>query len=330
MKKLLIAGAVALLGCAGAGAQTALTNVDPAPGTAAFDYNTYWDIQVFFSSKISYEGATFAYNDEVVDLTSTYTDIIRDEDCIVLRISNPSLANNYVQQAVEAGASSFTVSILGVESNGEPVNANNMNNNMISVDNGTVSITYNIESPAKYLPDESTWPETFYEYWEPGDPDAMIVLVFSQPVIEVYEPSVIMAHAVPNSIVGGDDLVSYELEAEIVDGNVVIDLSGVHRPGNTKEVTVYITSVTCENGMPANMTNGVNLLQYLPYVNTAAPSEPGNPDNPDHPDDPNGIESIISDSNGVKAIYDLNGRKLKEGATGNGIYIIDGKKVVVR
>ena len=72
---------------------------------------------------------------------------------------------------------------------------------------------------------------------------------------------------------------------------------------------------------PANVVTAVNGMKYagetFTFVVEAA-----------EPEVPEGIEEIAGD-NAVKAIYDITGRKI-ENITKGGIYIVNGKKVLVK
>lgn len=319
-KKILFAALFAGISVAGftAKAQTALVTVEPAPSDEAYAYNTYYDIQLGFSGEITFDSAVLSYNDTEIELPSSLTGVIRNNDYIQLVVSNPNY-KNYIQEAADAGASSFVLTVKGVESDGAPVSENKFDNEYVTVDNGTVTLTYKIEAPAKYLPEASTWPEVFYEYWEPGNTDAIAVLVFDQPVVSVYEASVVMAEVVQGSQANGDELLSYELNPSdfVIEGNTIsIDFAGVKRPGNNAMVTVVIKTVTGENGLSAEFGNGVTLFKSIPYMAGEAPEA--------------GIAELLNDKSGKEGIYRIDGVKLTKDNLPGGLYIVNGKKVLVK
>lgn len=323
MKKILglmLLGVASVMGSGSINAQLALIDVDPAPGETAYDYNTYWDIQVFFDGSVSFDSAEISYGDITETLAKdVYANIIRMNDCIQLVVSNPSYPENFVKQAVNSGATSFTLTIKGVESDGTALAENKTGNESIVVDNGTVTITYKLEHPAVYLEDESDWPVTFYQYWEAGDESAIATLVFSQPIKDVYEASVVMAEVNPGGTAGGDDLNSYTLTPVIKDNKVILDFSGVKRFGSSNKVTVVVTGVRGENGLPAEMSDGLSIFHHMPYLAQEAPSGPNN-----------GVETILQENLQGKTVYNLKGEKVNQSAINKGIYIIDGKKTMVK
>ena len=44
---------------------------------------------------------------------------------------------------------------------------------------------------------------------------------------------------------------------------------------------------------------------------------------------PTGIENIVAENNAIKGIFDIQGRKVEE-ITAPGLYIVNGKKVLVK
>ena len=60
------------------------------------------------------------------------------------------------------------------------------------------------------------------------------------------------------------------------------------------------------------------------------PDTPDNPDNPDNPDDPDAINSVTTDMMN-DALYTLTGTRIQEGVTPKaGIYIRNGKKIIIK
>ena len=55
--------------------------------------------------------------------------------------------------------------------------------------------------------------------------------------------------------------------------------------------------------------------------------DPDNPDNPDDPDNPDSINSVMKSLSGQRVIYNLRGQRVTNPT--KGLYIIDGKKVVI-
>lgn len=294
-------------------AQTALINVDPAPSDQPYQYNTYYDVQLFFSDKITFESAVFSYGETEIPLTGFKAEVIRDEQNCIIMIISPPTEDNYVRQALEAGFENFTLTVSGVESNGVPVSIDEFDNEYVKVDNGTVTLTYSLETAPVYLPEESTWPKVFYEYWAPGDPDALATLVFDKPIASVYEASVIMAEVYQGSTNGGDNLNSYDLNP-IIDGNkIILDFAGVHREGSSKIVTVLVNGITGVNGIPVDFGASVSLYQYINYSATEA-----------------GIEGLYNDKSEVVKAFNLKGVKENPSSLSPGIHVINGQKVLIK
>lgn len=344
-----------LTACIPSQAQVNITNVEPAPSTNPYDVATYKEIIIVANQGLTdFTAATFSYNDQNITLEKGIYALLNgapDNFFLQIKVSYPGMTN-YVQDALDAGADSFTVTITGVESNGTMVTGNSTNNDLIEVNNGTISLTYTLGEAPKYLPDDSSWPSIFYNYWEADDPQGVAVLVFDQEVKSVYEASVVMAKVVEGGQAGGDNLDSYMLTPKVDGNTVILDFTGVKRVSDTSTVTVKVTTVTGENGLPANMGEGsVSLFKYLTFENSPAPSngdpndpgngdgdnnDPGNgdPNNPgngdgDNNDPMDGISTITVDKASVKNIYNLKGEKVNPNNLTPGIYIIDGKKVML-
>lgn len=324
MKKTLIAAMGLLAFAATANAQVGVTMVEPAPSAQSFDYTSYKDVQVFFNTQIQYDEATISYGDVTQPMAKfLYSDVIRNFDCIQLFVAYPELEQNFVQEALNAGATSFTVTLTGVKSSdgGVPVTQNLTKDDLVKVDNGTVTVTYNLEQAPRYLPEESKWPNIFYRYWEPGNPDAIATLVFDQPIVSVYEVTVVMAKAIPNKPSGGDVVTYYQITPKIDGNKLILDFAGQEYEPATAEVTVTVTNVMGENGLPALMPGErgeeIYLFQYIKYSAENAPEST------------DGI-ATIEDVKGVEEIYNLNGVKVSGDKLTPGIYVINGKKTVVK
>ncbi|MCH5226469.1 MAG: hypothetical protein J1F16_01420 [Muribaculaceae bacterium] len=314
---LLSLGLVCMMGFT-AQAQVSVVTVEPAPSSNSYDPVTNYEIMVYANQGITTFGeATISYNDTELTLEKGLyagTNGAPGAEGLQLKISYPGLPVNYVKQAMEAGANSFTVKITDVMCGDEPVAESSLDNPYIEVNNGTITLEYGLSAPAVYLADDSVWPATFYKYWAPGEMGSVAIMVFDQPVKEVYEANVIMAHAEPSSPLP-DGVEVYPL-TPIIDGDTIsFDLAGVERDSSRSEVTIQVTTVTGENGLPADMGGGSPVFTlYLPY----SAQEVG------------GVAGIATDANQANTIYNLNGVKVNSEKPQPGIYIINGKKVVVK
>ena len=302
---------------------TAVTVVTPSPTVdASFDYLTNNQILVEASQGISSFGEiTISYNDVTEKISGNHLSGPPSKYLLVVAIAEIG-SPNYAKQAVDAGAESFTVTIKDLYADGVPVTGNDTNNDNITVDNGTVTITYSVAKALSYLPKESSWPSTFYSYWEEGDPNAVATLVFDEPVKKVDQVTVTMAQLTQGSE-GGEEIVnSYFVDDITIDGSkVYIDFAGIEYYGNTKTVTVIVMNVTGESGLPANMGGGNLLFQYIPYSSDVAPDYPGS----------GSVDSLASDLIDA-AIYNINGVRVNTSihTLPSGLYIINGKKIIVK
>lgn len=320
MNKTLLLSALFGMAVLGAKAQVGVSSVYPAPSaTEAYSYNLYYDITVSASEGItSFGTATFSYNDESVTLEKgDYAGLngAPDNYFLQLKISTPGLTN-YAQMAMEAGAENFKITITDVMCGDTPVTENLTGNDNITVDNGTITLTYKVEAVPVYLPEESYWPLNFYSYWAPGDPNGIAKLVFSKDVVSVYEVDVVMAEVAEGSEGVDDSVDSYNLLDKVsFSGNVMsIDFTGTQYDSFKSKCTVIIKSVYGADGQPAILNgNSVTLYQVLNYLDETA-----------------GITSLEAVKEGNNEIYNLKGVKVSSNDLTPGLYIINGKKVLVK
>lgn len=304
-------------------APTALTSVSPAPSaTESFDYISVNDIVIKASEGVSSAGnVSISYNGKSVDIPGSA--LVGPPNDLYLSIPIAKIGGtNYAKMAADDGATSFAITINKLYSNGVPVTINNTKNENVKVEDGVVTMTYAVSKAANYMPEQSTWPSTFYSYWQQGDADGIATLVFDEPIMSVDRVTVAMATVVPNSEGGSEtQITTYSIENVMADGNkLLIDFTGVEYQGNTKQVTVIVETVKGQNGLPAYMgENGVSLFQYISYSAQAAPENPSS------------VSSLGAEP--VNApVYNLNGQKAGDSLKGlaPGIYIVNGKKVIVK
>ena len=322
--KLIGMGAMLLLGIHGANAQVSIKEVYPEPSDKSYDYNTYMEITVTASEGITtFDEATFNYNDKSIILEkNTYAGLngAPDSQFLQLKVSYPGLTN-YVKQAVGANADSFTIKITGVMCGDTPVTASSLDNPRVTVDNGTVSLTYPLQAAPTYLPEESVWPDPLYSYYAPGAPGSTATLVFSQPVVSAYESTLVMMEAIDGGSAPGEDVESYTIPYSFDGNRMILDFSDKHFEGTKKTVTVIIRSVDGDNGLPADFGGGsVTIFQHLSYVNETAPGS----------SESDGVETILQEDLKGKSVYNLKGEKVDSRNLEKGIYVINGKKVMVK
>lgn len=303
--------------------EESLTLVEPNPTmTSAFDYNTYNDVLFTCSQPISsFESVTFSYLDQNIPMGPGYANIVGTVNTMThlqVKVAGVGMTN-FVAQAADAGAESFTLTITGLKANGADVTVNATGNEAITVENGTVVVTYAVAQAASYEPELSYWPETFYEYWEEGNPTGIAKMVFTQPIARVSNASVTMGAVTPGTEGGENVYETYTIKPTIEGNTVFLDFTGFERPSDAKMATVVVTGVVGENGLIASLGGNV-FYKQIPFVAGTAPEGSV------------GVESLINEGNLDGAVYNLNGVKVGESLNGlaPGLYIQNGKKVVVR
>ena len=299
----------------------AITDVFPEPTLEPYDYNMYQEIIVTADQSItSFDKVFFSYLEEEMELPKgSYVGLNGPNDHRILQIKISAIGmTNYAEIAAKAGADNFSIKITGLLAQGVPVTEKDIENPEVLVDNGTVILNYACEEAPSYMASESIWPETFYSYWSTGNPDGIATLVFDQPILSVGSANVVMAYAEPGAVGGEGEVQSYNITPRIDGNKVILDFTGVVRLSDTSQVTVGVENVIGENGLTATMTPGsVGLYKHISYVATEAP------------EDPSALESILKE-NETQVIYNLNGVKLEKNKLIPGVYIINGKKVLVK
>lgn len=254
-----------------------ISSVYPNPGVQ-FDYYNY-EIQISGTASITNFGkAYFVYEGNNIQLnTEEYPNLV---------VKNGPPTNEFLQvggygtpfaklvdDAAEAGATSFDIKIEDVYVGGVIATENNTDNEYVIVDNGTVTISYPVTPAPKYLEDQSTWPSTFYSSWQAGDPAGIATLVYSQPVSSVESVSVIMGQVTQGSS-GETSYATYSITPKIEGNKVILDFTGGTYTGSSSTITVNVGQTTNADGTAVKYPEGAVLFQWLPYKSSAAP-EPG-------------------------------------------------------
>lgn len=301
-----------------------LTSVVPSTAKV-FNYITQADINIQASAGISSIGkATLSYGNESLEMDPERfgVDLNGPSATKWIQIGGASFPDfkNYIKDIAQEGVKSFTITIEDVEAGGLPVSGSDINEPGITADNGTISVTYSIDVSPVYQSSESTWPDVFYAYWQPGDPTAVINLVFDMNIQSVGETKVVMGRIEPGSEGADETFDEYPLEDIKINYNIVsINLAGVERKGTKSQVTVEVANVVATNGMPADMSEYGTTLTLFKYLTYSSANAPGG----------SGITAIEA-VNGDDVIYNLNGVKVNKDNLTPGIYVINGKKVAVK
>lgn len=302
--------------------EASLSLVEPNPTMAsAFDYNTYNDVLFTCTQPISsFESVTFSYLDQEINMEG-YARIVGTVNTMThLQVQVAAVGRtNFVAQAADAGAESFTITVTGLKAVGTDVTINATGNESIVVENGKVSVTYAVAQAASYEQELSYWPETFYEYWEEGNPTGIAKMVFTQPIARVSNASVTMGAVTPGTEGGENVYETYTIKPTIEGNTVFLDFTGFERPSDARMATVVVTGVVGENGLIASLGGNV-FYKQIPFVAGTAPEGSV------------GVESLINEGNLDGAVYNLNGVKVGESLEGlaPGIYILNGHKVLVK
>ena len=260
---------------------TSITSVEPTPGQM-IDISKNKEVLIKAGSAAieSWGKVTFNYNDQSIELgTGDYASFVTTNGNpqflqVNLTGNVGDVTTDLLAVATNAGATTIKIIAEEVMAGGVLVTGNDADSDYVTVDNGTVTITYPVGEAATYDSAASTWPEIFYNYWEENDPAGMATLVFSGDIEEVSEASVMMGHIDPTSTGGENNVTSYSITPKIDGNKVILDFTNVTRSASVNEVTVVVSSVVGSNGLTVNFDSGVNLYQYITYKNEAAP-EPG-------------------------------------------------------
>ena len=259
---------------------SSLTTVTPST-TETFNYVTLPEIQLSATGGMSSFGEiTLSYGNESVVLTpSVYGAVLNGSpENMFLQIGGGGYPafKNLIATAAESGAQTFTITINDLMAGDKTVTGNLTGEEGITVDNGTVVLTYKILPAPKYLESASTWPETFYKEWPANDAAGFATLVFSQNIQKVGNVTLIMGPFSPGGGGGETPYDSYNLTDKVtVDGsNVLIDFTGVSRSASASPVTVIVENVIGANGLPADMSaygTSLSLFQHIQYSDETAP-----------------------------------------------------------
>lgn len=272
------------------------------------NYVTMAEIQIYGTTGVSGFGTvSFSYGNETVEMApSTYNIGINNgpsNDFLQIAGSDGAPAfKTLLQTAIAAGANQFTITVTDLKVGGETVTVNLTGEDGVTVNNGTLTLTYGLVSAPVYEPAQSTWPETFYSSWEKGDPTGMATLVFDQDIKSVGEIKVMMGAVTPGGTGGEAEIQDYEVDTYTIDKNkVIIDFTGqewVSTNSNPSKITVYVSEVMGVDGLPADMTEygtQLALFQQISYVKTAAPENPDTPEPGPSPEpEPEGVMSELA------------------------------------
>ena len=263
-----------------------VTNIYPAPG-GAFDAKTYEnEITVIFDpAQVDVNGARgfVQYMDRMtqelvkVELTNWVDGGNNDREPVYyagnsVRVNLTSVLDQVMANGVEEVG--MNVILEGVTYAGAPVTGTTLNSTDVTVEDGTVTMHYTLETGPQL--DSAVWPGTFYNYWEEGNSDGIAVLTFDKPIQTINKVMLVMGTHVWGSEGGETNDPNWELTPTI-EGNVVkIDFTGVERSeSGYNNVTVFVQWVEGQNGIAVNFGEGAVLTQYMTYVDEPFSGETG-------------------------------------------------------
>lgn len=277
--------AIALMGCGLSASAQSVTKVTPSTDEVYNYVNTKEIMVTVTGSVTNYSKVTLNYGtNNSVELSGTPDNKYGvatngSSTAKFLQIGGASYPEYValINQIATSGNDSFQVVIEGLEDTTGPVTTNETGQEGVEVANGTVTLTYGLQEAPNYLPQQSTWPQTIYSYWNKGAASALVTLAFDQEIVSVSDCKMVMGHVEKGSEGGGSFLTEYNLIPNVtVSGTkLMIDLSGVERTGNQNVVTIILSNVVGKNGLQANFSSGnvvdKTLYQELNYSNTTAP-----------------------------------------------------------
>lgn len=255
-----------------------ITDIYPAPG-GAFDAKTYEnEITVIFDpAQVDVNGARgyVQYQDRLtqemvqVELT-TWVDGGNNERPAVYYAGNSVRVNltGVLDQIMANGIEEVGMNVIleGVTFAGAPVTGTTLNSTDVTVEDGTVSMHYTLETGPQLV--SAVWPATFYNYWEQGNSDGIAVLTFNKPIKSISDVILMMGTHYWGSEGGSEDKDPEWHPTPIIEGNVVkIDFTGVERSeSGYNQVTVFVQWVEGQNGIAVSFGESAILTEYITYV----------------------------------------------------------------
>lgn len=329
-----------------------VSEIVPTPGTV-FNYGEFQEISVMFSGAVKVEGSSYVtYTDKsgtVVthDFEFPYVEMRGDQRYDVLLnyayyepSDNVTFPPYYDTMLDEADFSKgFTVTVENIEAVDESALtlADGIEN--VTIENGTVTIAYQMELGPTVVNQEI--PKVFYTFWPEGSGAGNAVIIFDQPIATVETAQIQMGHQTWGSeTAGGDDPIPYFNFTPVINNQTVsVFMDGVdfqeladkfvkNDLSVYTEVTFFLHGIYGTNGLPYRANGLPVLVNYIPFENEPYPGDEPTPDDPT-----TGIGSLLnSEFNGdaMHKIYNLQGVEVNPDNLSRGIYIVNGKKVVIR
>lgn len=317
---------------AGEATGAVLADVIPSTDGGPLDYINTPEIKVYASGGVTGFGKiTLSYGSKSVVLSdnpATYGVYTNGPEALEwLQIGGGSFPDfkNLLSQVANSGEGFFTITIADLKAGGLPVTSSEVDQEGVTInDDGVITITYEIAVAPQYLPQSSTWPATIYQYWDPGENGGMAVLQFSEAIKSVDNVNLVMIASQANSQPGNVNFNTYNIPFEINPQNptqVLLDFTGQWLNGTSTKVTVIVYNVVAFSGLTVDFSSDPlssvgALYKQIPYVGEIAPGS--------------SKVTTIESSEELGAAYNLQGVKVDTEKLPKGIYIVNGKKVVVK
>lgn len=306
-------------------ASAELIYVEPTPGSAYDVVNYRYSFNLSFSpADATAESATFSYvsaaTGEVVEMPAEVEYLGQASVLTVLTADN---IVKVIEGKLAELDSDLVFTLKGVKAGGVYVNKTDIAEGVTIGENGEITVTFKYGLPIELL--SSEFPEVLYQKFSENNDDAVATLVYSGNVKRVSEVSVIEGRVVQGGQSAGDNppaSVYVPAENISIDANVVkinfygVDMSAL--AGGT--VTIWIAGVVGENGLDAMYNGNSVFTEYVTLVTGTS-----------------GVASFVEALDGRYEVYSLDGVKVLStdnaaelNNLGNGLYIVNGKKVLVR
>lgn len=220
----------------------------------------------------------------------------------------------------------FSIVFDKVEVADKPCTSTTITSTAINIaDDGTITIDYEFPKFTYFI--DATWPEVFMQSWPEGDTRGIATLNFDGPVGDFIPVSIYFGEGIGESET--QEIPVYTLSKDkvsIKDNSMIIDFTGISYKNyaytGNKVVTIFVEGLQTPDGVPVYFNGSSSTLTHqIEYIN-----EPANE---------SGVASLATD--GKFNVYSIKGENILNTTDANdlnnlpnGIYIINGKKIVIK
>ena len=309
---------------AGSTAKAVITSIEPTPGTAydVVNFRTAWNL-LCSPTTATVERIELTYVEAATGESTTIECPAAEFAGDALRILSSNLVMRLEGNEIMAGTD-VVYTLYGLKAGNSYVTeyTGPGKDYVVVEENGLVKVTFGTGKPITVLSED--FPTPLYQNFDGAD-NAVATLTFSGNIADVGEVSVVEGHIVPGGgATSGDnppEFVYLPKDKVTFKGNTLsINFAGVDMSNIPEgKATVVITGVLGENGLYANY-DGYAVYTY--YTDMVAGS---------------GISAVVEDQDGRWTVYNMNGIRILStenasdlNALRKGLYIINGKKVIIR